>query len=93
MNDTLKLLSSRRSVPPRLLVEPAPSSDQVETLLTIASRVPDHGRLAPWRFLVIAGEARRRVGDTIAAAFSDDELDAGATRSRASAVVSLARRS
>jgi nitroreductase len=45
-----------------LLVGPAPDAETVETLLRLASRVPDHGKLAPWRFLVFAGEARERAG-------------------------------
>ena len=80
MNDTLELLATRRSVPPHLLREPAPSGADLDRLLTLASRVPDHGKLAPWRFIVIAGEARTRMGDTIAAAFGADEPGAAADR-------------
>jgi nitroreductase len=72
MNDTLTLLQRRRSVAPHKLAGPGPSAEELDTLLTIASRVPDHGRLTPWRFLVIEGEARPRVGETIAAAFRAD---------------------
>jgi nitroreductase len=39
------------------LVGPAPSEAEIDTLLTVASRVPDHGKLAPWRFIVFEGEA------------------------------------
>ena len=42
-------------------------------MLTIAARVPDHGRLVPWRFIVIEGEARHRIGEAIAAAYRADE--------------------
>lgn len=69
MNETLDLLQRRRSVAPHLLTEPGPSPDQIETLLSIAARVPDHGRLVPWRFIVIEGEARHRIGEAIANAF------------------------
>lgn len=72
MNDSLIRLQTRRSVAAHLLGEPAPGPAAIETLLTIASRVPDHGRLFPWRFIVIEGEARRRIGETIAAAFAAD---------------------
>ena len=41
---------------------PGPSPAELETLLTIASRVPDHGKLAPWRFIVFEGAARDRAG-------------------------------
>jgi nitroreductase len=78
MNDCLSLLQRRRSVAANLLAEPGPSSREIEALLTVASRVPDHGRLAPWRFLVIAGEARHRIGEVIAAAFQADQPGADA---------------
>ena len=62
MNETIRLLSRRRSLAPANLTEPGPSAAELETLLTIASRVPDHGKLAPWRFIVFEGEARERAG-------------------------------
>ena len=80
MNDCLSLLAARRSVPPRSLTEPGPSPSELETLLTIASRVPDHGKLAPWRFIVIEGEARRRTGEIIAGAYMSDEPSAAQNR-------------
>src|SRR6516225_5306096 len=58
MNDTIALLKRRRSVPPPMMTGPAPSPDELATILTVASRVPDHGKLAPWRFVVFAGRAR-----------------------------------
>lgn len=73
MNDQLALLARRRSVPPHLMTGPGPDSAELDTLLTIASRVPDHGKLAPWRFIVIEGVARERIGETIAAAFKADD--------------------
>jgi nitroreductase len=78
MNETIELLQKRRSVAPHLLVDPGPTPEEIETLLTIASRVPDHGRLTPWRFLVIDREAGRRIGETIAAAFRADNPGASA---------------
>ncbi len=63
---TLDLLSRRRSVGPVLLDAPAPEGEALDRLLSIASRVPDHGRLAPWRFIVIRGDARERLGTKIA---------------------------
>ncbi len=51
------------------LTAPGPSPAELETLLTIASRVPDHGKLTPWRFIVFEGEGRRKAGEHIAAAF------------------------
>ena len=60
------LLSARRSVPARLLFDPGPDADQLHQLLTWAVRVPDHGRLTPWRFLCIRGEDRQRLGERLA---------------------------
>lgn len=80
MNATLDLLRTRRSVPPLRLEEPGPSPAELDAILAIAARVPDHGKLAPWRFLVIAGEARSRVGAIIAQAYADDHPEADAAR-------------
>jgi nitroreductase len=49
-------------VGPAFLTGPAPDAETLQMLLRLASRVPDHGKLAPWRFLVIAGAARERAG-------------------------------
>ena len=62
MNDTIALLSRRRSLAPANLTGPGPDPSELETLLRIASRVPDHGKLAPWRFIVFAGAGRDRAG-------------------------------
>lgn len=80
MNDSLSRLLSRRSVPPRWLGEPGPSAQEVETLLTVAARVPDHGKLVPWRFILIEGEARRRLGEVLVNAFQADNPDADAEK-------------
>jgi nitroreductase len=69
MPDALELLTTRRSFKAVELAGPAPSAAEIDTLLTIASRVPDHGKLTPWRFIVFEGEARRSAGTAIAAAF------------------------
>jgi nitroreductase len=53
----LALLLSRRSAKARDLVAPGPSAAELETILTAASRVPDHGKLAPWRFVLIEDRA------------------------------------
>jgi nitroreductase len=67
--DALELLKTRRSVKPREMTGPGPSPAELETILTIGARVPDHGKLTPWRFIVFEGEARRAAGAAIAAAF------------------------
>lgn len=65
---TLALLKSRRSVKPDLMSAPGPSPAQLEEILTIAARVPDHKKLVPWRFVVFEGDARRAFGERIAEA-------------------------
>src|SRR5437870_4714495 len=76
MPDALELLQTRRSLKPIELVGPGPSAAEIETLLTVASRVPDHGKLAPWRFIVFEGEARLAAGRAIEAAFRAKYPDA-----------------
>ncbi len=58
-----------RRVSAKALVEPAPDDAAIEQLLSAAVRAPDHGRLKPWRFILIRGEARRKFGDLMAASF------------------------
>lgn len=64
--DTLNLLAQRRSAKPFHLAEPGPSPAQTDAILQLAARVPDHGKLAPWRFIVVEGAARHRLGDMLA---------------------------
>ena len=78
MRDALELLKTRRSVKPMELNGPGPSPAELETLLTVASRVPDHGKLTPWRFIVFEGDARLTAGEKIAAIFRADRPDATA---------------
>jgi nitroreductase len=59
-------LNARRSVPSRLLHEPGPDEDQLWAMLEAAVRVPDHGKLCPWRFIRIRGDARPRLGELLA---------------------------
>ena len=70
MPDALELLKIRRSVKPRDMSGPGPSPAQLDTILTIGARVPDHGKLAPWRFIVFEGDARVRAGEVIAGVFA-----------------------
>ncbi len=65
---TLDLLLTRRSVVARMMTEPGPDDQVLEQILRAAMRVPDHGRLCPWRFIVIRGAARENLGDVLAAA-------------------------
>ena len=76
MPDAVSLLTPRRSVKPVELTGPAPSQAEIEQILTIACRVPDHGKLTPWRFIVFEGEARTSIGNAIADSFKADRPDA-----------------
>lgn len=57
---TLAFLARRRSASALTLTEPAPSDAELASLLRLATRVPDHGKLAPWRFVILRGEGKRR---------------------------------
>jgi nitroreductase len=70
MPDALDLLKIRRSVKPREMSGPGPSPAELDTILTIGARVPDHGKLTPWRFIVFEGDARARGGEVIAKVFA-----------------------
>lgn len=62
----LDFLQTRRSAPIPELSEPAPGADEIDTILRIATRVPDHGMLTPWRFILYRGESRVKVGEMLA---------------------------
>ena len=70
MPDAIDLLKIRRSVKPREMSGPGPSPAELETILTIGARVPDHGKLSPWRFIIFEGDARGRAGEIIAGVFA-----------------------
>lgn len=59
-------LFSRRSVGMAFLREPGPDAEQLRQMLSIATRVPDHGKLAPWRLILYSGAARAQVGERLA---------------------------
>jgi nitroreductase len=64
--EVLAFLARRRSASALTLRAPGPSAAEIETLLRLAARVPDHGKLAPWRFILIEGEAKDAVGEALA---------------------------
>src|SRR5690606_22848227 len=70
MSEIIDFLRTRRSVKPREMSQPAPSPEEIETILTIGARVPDHGKIAPWRFIVFEGDGRVRAGDVIASVYA-----------------------
>src|ERR1051325_6771203 len=77
--DAIELLKTRRSVKPREMRGPGPSPAEIETILTIGARVPDHGKLAPWRFIVFEGDGRERAGEVIAGVFARKNPQAAET--------------
>jgi nitroreductase len=74
-NSTLEFLKTRRSVLARNMVEPGPSADVLREILTAATRVPDHGKLAPWRLVVLQEEARAALGKIAADALAGQAAD------------------
>ncbi len=76
--ETFKLLAKRRSVKARDMVGDGPNNEDLKNILQVSMRVPDHGKLAPWRFIVLRGDEKEKLGDLIAAALQD-ENDASET--------------
>ena len=70
MPDALELLKTRRSLKPMEMTGPGPSAAELDTILTIGTRVPDHGKLSPWRFIVFEGDGRTRAGEIFAKLFA-----------------------
>ena len=58
--EVLNFLATRRSTSALTLTAPAPDAGEIDALLRLATRVPDHGKLTPWRFVVLEGEAKAR---------------------------------
>ncbi|WP_350334751.1 nitroreductase family protein [Coralliovum pocilloporae] len=80
MDQLRDYLLSRRTVPANFLTGPGPDDEQIETLLTIAARVPDHGKLAPWRFVLYDPEDADMIGTWLAECWRDREPDASEER-------------
>lgn len=78
--ETLALMAARRSLPLRSLVAPGPDDGELETILRLATRVPDHGRLVPWRFIVLKGEARGEAGARLDALYAVQNPDLPAAK-------------
>ncbi|MFT7572220.1 MAG: nitroreductase [Paracoccaceae bacterium] len=74
--DTIDFLLTRRSTVAKMMDGPGPSDAELQQILETGMRVPDHGRLTPWRFIVIRGDARDKIGDVIAASFKKNKADA-----------------
>ena len=78
--ETIDLLIARRSTVANSLSGPGPSPEELTLILKIGARVPDHGKLSPWRFIIFEGEARKEFGDILAGTFQSDEPDANDAR-------------
>jgi nitroreductase len=74
----LSLLETRRSGKPRELVGPGPAPDELERILMIAARVPDHGALTPWRFVTVTDDQRDNLASLLLEALADHNPDATA---------------
>jgi nitroreductase len=72
-SSTLALLHTRRSGKPRDMIAPGPDAAQLRAILEAAIRVPDHGKLNPWRFVVIAANQRARLATLIVDAYRAEQ--------------------
>jgi nitroreductase len=77
LSTPLALLRTRRSARPRDLVAPGPDAAQLRDILSIAARTPDHGKLAPWRFLHVRAEHREALAAVLEAAYRAERPEAG----------------
>jgi nitroreductase len=76
----LDLLLSRRSGSAKAMTGPGPSPDQLRQILSCGMRVPDHGKLTPWRFIVFEGDGRAKMGELLARVVAETEPDASPER-------------
>ncbi|MEL6283176.1 MAG: nitroreductase [Pseudomonadota bacterium] len=65
--EALEFLLTRRSTPAKTLVSPGPDDDTLQRILTAGLRTPDHGKLEPWRLIVIRPAAQARLADAAVA--------------------------
>ena len=75
-SSALSLLETRRSAKPRELVGPGPSAEELERILTIAARIPDHGQLHPWRFVTVAEGHRDAFAELLQQALREENPEA-----------------
>ena len=79
-NDTssaLALLKTRRSGKPRDMIEPGPDAAQLRAIMEAAIRVPDHGKLSPWRFVIVGADQRDRLAKLLTSSYRAEKADAG----------------
>lgn len=73
--EALEAILGRRTVPPTRMTGPGPGEAAIGRMLEAAAAAPDHGRLRPWRFLLVQGEARRALGELFARALAGEQPD------------------
>jgi len=74
-SSTLALLATRRSGKPREMVAPGPDAAELATILAIAARTPDHGKLFPWRMIVVPADRRDALGQLLLDALAVEDPD------------------
>ncbi len=77
ISSPLSLLHTRRSGKPRDMIAPGPDGTQLRAILEAAIRVPDHGKLAPWRFIVVGDDQRDKLSEVLTNAYRADKPEAG----------------
>lgn len=77
LSSTAALLATRRSGKPRDMIAPGPDAAQLRQILEAAMRVPDHGKLAPWRFVIIEADRRDAFADLLKDAYRAEKPEAG----------------
>ena len=77
-SSALALLETRRSGKPRELIGPGPTPEEMTRILAIAARVPDHGKLSPWRFVLVGQDQREDFADLLRQALAEEQPDAPA---------------
>lgn len=75
-SSTLSLLESRRSGKPREMIAPGPSDEELQRMLRVAMRVPDHGKLSPWRFVVVGKDQREQLAELLHKALRAEDQSA-----------------
>jgi nitroreductase len=74
--DVIEAISGRRTVPPLKMADEPLGEDEVAAILAAGAAAPDHGKMRPWRFITVCGEARGRLGEVFASAVLADDPDA-----------------
>jgi len=77
LSSTAALLATRRSAKPREMIAPGPDAAQLRQILEAGMRVPDHGKLNPWRFVIIPDDRRGALADLLVEAYRAEKPEAG----------------